>query len=76
MDQYKILYSGKSDFGSVGSENDMIKILEEKVNSYINKGWVCVGGVVLCHDKGLVTRLYQTIVKKAVLSTEVANTDS
>ena len=65
MDQYKIIYSGKSDFGSFISENDMIKNLEEKVCLYINKGWSCVGGIVLCHDNGLVTRIYQTVIKKA-----------
>jgi len=63
MNVYKIVYSGKSDFGSIGGENDMIKQLEEKVSAYINNGWSCVGGIVLNHDNGIVTRIYQTIVK-------------
>ena len=65
MDSYKIVFSDRSDFGVI-RENDMVKVLEEKVNTYINEGWSCIGGIVLCHHNGLTTRIYQTMIKKPV----------
>ena len=65
MDTYKIVFQDMSSFGVIG-ENDMVKTLEEKVNTYINEGWSCIGGIVLCHHNGLTTRIYQTMIKKPV----------
>ena len=68
MDSYKIVFSDRDRSGgrSLIGENDMVKDLEEKVNTHINQGWSCIGGIVLCHHNGLTTRIYQTMVKKAV----------
>jgi hypothetical protein len=65
MDSYKIVFSDVSDFGVIG-ENDMVKDLEEKVNTHINQGWSCIGGIVLCHHNSLTTRIYQTMIKNPV----------
>jgi hypothetical protein len=43
---------------------EQIKNLEEKVKNLLAQGWSCIGGVVLCSDdKGLIIRMYQTMVK-------------
>ena len=67
MSSYKIVYSDRSDkteVGCVSSEDvDLVKILEEKVNTYMSQGWQCIGGIVLNNLNGLTIRMYQTMVK-------------
>ena len=67
MDSYKIVFSDWSGVRSLHDENDMIKELEEKVNTHINHGWSCIGGIVLCHHGGLTIRIYQTMIKNGAI---------
>jgi len=66
MDSYKIVFSDRLDRRGLIVENDMVKELEEKVSTFINEGWSCIGGIVLCHSNGLTTRIYQTMIKKPI----------
>ena len=61
MNSYKLVWADTREFGR--NEDDLIKALEEQVNVYINKGWSCIGGIVLCNSNGSTTRMYQTMVK-------------
>jgi hypothetical protein len=67
MSSYKIVYSDRSDKTEVGcrssEEVDLVKILEEKVNTYMSQGWQCIGGIVLNNLNGLTIRMYQTMIK-------------
>lgn len=64
MNTYKLVWSDSSEkpFGYIG-EDVLVKGLEEKVSLYMSQGWQCIGGVALSHSNGLVTRMYQTMVK-------------
>lgn len=62
MNLYKIVISDRSEFGCIG-EYELIKNLEEKVNTCINEGWSCIGGFVLSSSNGLTTVVYQTMIK-------------
>jgi hypothetical protein len=67
MSSYKIVYSDRSDKTEVGcrssEEVDLVKILEEKVNTYMSQGWQCIGGIVVNNFNGLTVRIYQTMIK-------------
>jgi hypothetical protein len=67
MSSYKIVYSDRSDKTEVGCRSsddvDLVKILEEKVNTYMSQGWQCIGGIVVNTSNGLTVRMYQTMIK-------------
>jgi hypothetical protein len=67
MSSYKIVYSDRSDKTEVecrsNDEVNLVKILEEKVNTYMSQGWQCIGGIVLNTSNGLTVRMYQTMIK-------------
>jgi hypothetical protein len=67
MASYKIVYSDRSDkteFGCIpGEEVNIVKILEEKVNTYMSQGWQCIGGIIVNNLNGLTIRMYQTMIK-------------
>jgi len=67
MSSYKIVYSDRSDKTEFecrsNDEVNLVKILEEKVNTYMSQGWQCIGGIVLNTSNGLTVRMYQTMIK-------------
>jgi len=57
---YKIVYS--DNMGS--DDHDQIKNIEDKIDTLLEEGWYCIGGVVISFTgEGCIMRMYQTMGK-------------
>jgi hypothetical protein len=61
---YKIVTSNQNDTDPRYMNNEILRlILEEKVNALMNDGWSCLGNIVILHEKGIISSMYQTMIK-------------
>ena len=61
---YKIVTSSQNDTDPKYMNNEILRlILEEKVNALMNDGWSCSGNIVILHENGIISSMYQTMIK-------------